>query len=82
MRMLLAPVVQAEEVWCVKLTRIFGSRQPPHCGHVFRQGAGATPCSIQTRVDIRGDVGWVGATPMSRIHQVVAIIFIDDDGTS
>ena len=33
-------------------------------------GRGAPPRSIQTRVDVAGDTGWVwaGATPMSRLH--------------
>ena len=67
----LAPVVHAEHVWCEELTRIFVASEPSHCGHVFRQGEGHPPRSIQTRVDIWGDVGLVGATPMSpmsRLH--------------
>ena len=63
MLMLLAPVVHAEEVWCEELTRIFVASQPPHCGHIFRQGEGPPPDPSRPGWAWQGYVGWVGATP-------------------
>ena len=75
MFMLLAPVVHPEHVWCEELTRIFVASEPSHCGHVFRQGEGQAPRSIQTRMDIWGVSAWLGPPPRHPCHGFIFLMY-------
>ena len=56
-------MVQAEEVWCVTLTRIFVRVSRRIAGTSFVRTREHPPFP-PTIVDIGGDIGWVGATPL------------------